>query len=90
MTKPKVYLLNPEAFFAGGTVEMVKLDEYKKLEDFKTFVHKTLDAMGVPAEIPESEHTKAGCRIGGRMEWVKEKLDELAMRECDDLEDDHA
>jgi hypothetical protein len=45
-----------------------------KLQAFKDFVHKTLDAMGVPAELPESEHTKAGCRIGGRLEWVAQQL----------------
>ena len=42
---------------------------------FKEYVHARLDEMKVPHEVPESEHTKAGCRIGGRLDWVEERLD---------------
>lgn len=42
---------------------------------FKTYVHKRLDEADVPHEVPESEHTKAGCRVGGRIDWLLERLD---------------
>lgn len=46
-------------------------DRVIKLEDFKAYVHQRLDKMGVPNSVPESEHDKAGCRIGGRLDWVE-------------------
>lgn len=40
-------------------------------DEFKAYVHNRLDEMGVPHSVPESEHDKAGCRIGGRLDWVE-------------------
>ena len=41
---------------------------------FKTWVHEWLDRNGVPAD-PAPEQTAAtGCRISGRMEWLKSQL----------------
>ena len=38
---------------------------------FKSYVHQRLDEMGVPHSLPDSEHDKAGCRVGGRLDWVE-------------------
>ena len=46
----------------------------EKLADalrFKRWVHAFLDNAGVPKEFPDGKHTKEGCRIGDRMEWLK-------------------
>lgn len=43
--------------------------ERDKLAAFKSYVHKRLDAAGVPAD-PESPHKEHGCRIGGRLDIV--------------------
>ena len=48
-------------------------DEIRKLRAFKAYTHERLDAMGVPVEVP-SPHTDAGCRIGGRMDYVEQRL----------------
>jgi hypothetical protein len=45
-----------------------------KARAFKDYTHGRLDAMGVPHSVPESEHDKAGCRIGGRLDWVEQRL----------------
>lgn len=44
--------------------------ELEKLRKFKEYVHARLDRAGVPREVPESPHTAAGCRIGGRLDWL--------------------
>ena len=41
---------------------------------FKQYVHDRLDAMGVPHTVKESPHTDAGCRVGGRLDYVEAKL----------------
>ena len=58
---------------------------------FKDYVHMRLDITGVPHNIPESEHDMAGCRIGGRLDWVDAKLkkqqaiiDALMLEHCPD------
>lgn len=43
------------------------------LQSFKDYVHRRLDAMGVPID-PESPHKAAGCRIGGRLDWIEQRL----------------
>jgi hypothetical protein len=54
-----------------------KQTEIDKLRAFKTYVHKRLDEMGVP-EDPEPEKNKEhGCRIEGRLNYVKTKLETL-------------
>ena len=45
------------------------LDELGKLQAFKDYVHKRLDDAGVPID-PDSPHKAAGCRIGGRLDFV--------------------
>lgn len=47
----------------------------EKTKAFKDFVHRRLDTAGVPKEFPDGEHTKEGCRIGDRLDWVLEKKD---------------
>ena len=55
--------------------DVVKLvDERNKLQAFKDWVHAYLDAQGVPREFPDGKHTKEGCRIGDRMDWLMEQL----------------
>jgi hypothetical protein len=53
-------------------------DRIDKLQKFKDYVHihKRLDFMGVPREIPDSPHTKEGCRVGGRLDWIERLLDD--------------
>lgn len=84
LAKPEVVI---EMFQEYSNELMVDEDlkkEVKKLRKFKKYVHKRLDEAGVPYELPESEHTKAGCRIGGRLDYLfelhydrKQQLDKL-------------
>lgn len=46
-------------------------DKVDALQAFKDFVHNTLDKMGVPKD-PPGPHKDAGCRVGQRLEWIKE------------------
>ena len=39
----------------------------ERLKDFKDFVHGRLDEAGIPTH-PDGEHSKAGCRIGDRLD----------------------
>jgi hypothetical protein len=48
--------------------------ERDKLAAFKAFVHARLDAAGVPPEFPDGPHTREGCRIGDRLDWLVERL----------------
>ena len=65
------------------------LDEWRALialtgtrDKFKAYVHERLDKMGVPHSTPESEHDKARCRVGGRLDWVQDHLALLHGREA--------
>jgi NTP pyrophosphatase (non-canonical NTP hydrolase) len=49
-------------------------DELQKARKFKEFVHERLDKMGVPQNFPDGPHTKDGCRIGDRLDWVEKRL----------------
>lgn len=40
------------------------------LKAFKTWVHAWLDNHGVPKQFPDGPHTKEGCRIGDRLDWL--------------------
>lgn len=44
--------------------------ERDHLQRFKDYVHKRLDDAGIRYENPDSPHTAAGCRIGGRLDDV--------------------
>lgn len=46
------------------------VDERDALQRFKDFVHRRLDEMGIPSH-PDGEHSKAGCRIGDRLDIVE-------------------
>jgi hypothetical protein len=46
-----------------------KLLELEKLRKFKEYTHKRLDDAGIEKE-PNGEHSKAGCRIGDRLDIV--------------------
>ena len=48
-------------------------EKVAKLQKFKDWVHAYLDAKGVPTH-PDGPHSKEGCRIGDRMDWVFERL----------------
>lgn len=48
-----------------------------KLQAFKDYVHKRLDDAGIPTH-PGGHHSKAGCRIGDRLDIVL-----LASHACD-------
>lgn len=60
-----------------GAADAVRqlLERCAALERFKEWVHSYLDARGVPAEFPDGPHTKEGCRIGDRMDWLVDQLD---------------
>jgi hypothetical protein len=64
---------NIETVLNSYRVAMVRLEEAEKgrekAEAFKTWTHAYLDNKGVPITV-EDEHLAAGCRIGGRMDWV--------------------
>jgi len=47
---------------------------------YKNYTHARMDKLGAPHEVPASEHTKAGCRIGGRFDWVEQQLAEAQRR----------
>lgn len=48
----------------------------RELEAFKKWVHDYLDGMGIPTH-PDGPHSKEGCRIGDRMDIVRERVAEL-------------
>lgn len=50
--------------------------ERDKLQAFKDWVHAYLDAQGVPKEFPDGPHTREGCRVGDRMDWLVKQLEE--------------
>lgn len=50
------------------------LAKVSALQAFKDYVHKRLDDAGVPTH-PDGEHSKAGCRIGDRLDIVFTQLD---------------
>jgi hypothetical protein len=47
-----------------------------KQGEFKSYTHQRLDELGVPHTVP-SPHTDAGCRVGGRFDWVAQRIAEL-------------
>lgn len=51
--------------------------ELEQAKAFKDFMHRRLDSAGVPKEFPDGKHTKEGCRIGDRLDWVLERSAEL-------------
>lgn len=58
--------------------DLVLLDasiEIDQLRAFKAYVHARLDAAGIPTH-PDGEHSKAGCRIGDRLDIVVAALEE--------------
>lgn len=46
-----------------------------KLQAFKDWVHAYLDAQGVPVEFPDRPHTREGCRVGDRLDYLVGTLD---------------
>ena len=51
------------------------LQRAETAEKFKRWVHDWLDAYGVPADPAPSHTRETGCRISGRMEWLKVQID---------------
>jgi hypothetical protein len=47
--------------------------ERDALRRFKDFVHRRLDEMGIPSH-PDGEYSKAGCRIGDRLDIVQNAI----------------
>lgn len=62
----------------------IKLEAAEKriaeLEAFKAWVHQYLDEHKVPHH-PPGVHGASGCRIGDRMDWLMQKLAQLAARQ---------
>lgn len=71
----------------AGTASLVArlVAERDALANFKAYVHQRLDDAGVPID-PDSPHKAAGCRIGGRLDFVLAERDaaraELALTRC--------
>ena len=61
---------------ATGEVDWRDGAECKGLA-FKAYTHERIDKLGAPHTVEDSEHTKAGCRIGGRFDWVEAELARL-------------
>jgi len=51
--------------------------QLKAAKAFKTFVHKSLDDYGVPADPEPEETAKHGCRISGRLNWLYDEINNL-------------
>lgn len=48
--------------------------ERDHLQKFKDYVHQRLDAGGVPFDPDPETNEKSGCRIGGRLSWLLERV----------------
>lgn len=48
--------------------------QVENLQKFKTYTHERLTLLGAPEANPRSPHTAAGCRVGGRFDWVEEVI----------------
>jgi hypothetical protein len=59
---------------SGNCVHCLR-DQLEAAEKFKAFVHAYLDQHGVPADDPDNEHSKQGCRIGARLDLLFEQRD---------------
>lgn len=57
----------------GKKPDLSNLSPVNKLQEFKDYVHKRLDDAGIPVD-PESTHKEHGCRIGGRLDFVFDKI----------------
>jgi hypothetical protein len=65
------------ASMQGTDVKLARVTaERDKLQRFKDWVHKYLDDHGVPHH-PPGTHGAEGCRIGDRMDWLMNLVDEL-------------
>lgn len=51
--------------------------EVIELRNFKTYTHQRMDQLDVPHEVLDNPHTAAGCRIGGRFDYLEEQLAQL-------------
>jgi Zn ribbon nucleic-acid-binding protein len=73
-------LLNPN--FLRRVLNLLEEGEAKvaKGQAFKSFVHSRFDAIGVPKEFPEGPHSKEGCRVGDRIDWIEDRL--KGVKEC--------
>lgn len=72
-----------EAGFEGVPYEEARahvgtlIEQVKKLEAFKAYVHQRLDAAGIPTH-PDGPHSKEGCRIGDRLDMLINQRASLA------------
>jgi hypothetical protein len=64
----------------GGTVIVHTLrtwhllnEQVSNLQAFKDWVHAYLDGLGIPTH-PDGPHSKEGCRIGDRMDILRDRL----------------
>ena len=62
--------------------------ENARLREFKDYVHKRLDVIGIEKD-PESPHKEKGCRIGGRLDIVEKIVDEHSCSYCGWKRRDH-
>lgn len=80
-TEPKlqrqiIAMFCAKATLYGGLAERVEELELQrdKLQAFKDWVHAWLTRNGVPEDPNPQRNAATGCRIGGRLEWLKANL----------------
>lgn len=62
--------------YVYGRDVLALVQQVKKLQAFKDWVHKYLDERGVPHH-PPGPHGAEGCRIGDRMDWLMAEMERL-------------
>ena len=55
-------------------------DKVAVFQAFKDWVHAWLDSRGVPKAFPDGPHTREGCRIGDRLEWLWAELERYKVK----------
>lgn len=53
----------------------LSLVELEKLREFKNYVHKRLDEIGVPRDPEPANNAKHGCRIEGRLNFLQKMIE---------------
>lgn len=82
-----------EAILRGGPTHgagaSIPTPDNPAADAFKAYVHKRLDEMGVPTHI-DGPHSKEGCRVGDRLDWLEGKAGLRAVRPLPGTAEAHA
>lgn len=70
------FLLDAESNLNKLIAEAAHLEaRVAELEKFKEYVHQRLDEAGIPTH-PNGKHSKAGCRIGDRLDIALKEIEQ--------------